>query len=412
METDDVSVPGPGPESRPPESSSFNAATTPERSDPHSPDFDSEPPLIAPWRPETEEEARRSVRRWVGGMVGFVLISAVVGGILLKVPYVALVPGSARDTEPLLDVEGIEQYPSEGELLLLTVRFRTRPNLWEYLWLRADDDAEVVPEENVFGDRTPEENREFNLELMNDSKQVAVAVALEQLGYDAVQTDAVIVQQVEAGEAADGILEPGDSILAIDDQPTIETGSLVDILGELEPGDEIDLVIERFGVDGTDDLSVVLGDHPDKPGTGFLGIRPADRLKFNDEFDFVVEIDSGSVGGPSAGLAFTLAVLDQLTEGELTGGRKVAVTGTINAAGEVGPVGGVVQKTAVVRDLGADVFIVPAGQGEAELAAATDRAEGEVEIVPVANVEEALRALADLGGNVAAVNEFAAANQS
>ena len=363
-------------------------------------------------RIETPEEARRSIRRWVFGMVGFVVVAAIVGGIVLRVPYVALVPGTARDTEPLLAVDGLDEYPSEGELLLLTVRFRTRPNLWEYLWLRMDNDADVVPEENIFGDRTPEENREVNLDLMNDSKRVAVAVALEQLGYDAVLSDAVIIQQIEPGEAAEGILEAGDSVLAIDGVDTPDTTALVETLGALGPGDEIELLIERLGDDEAMTVNVVLGDHPDKPGTGFLGIRPADRLRFNDEFDFLVEIDSGSVGGPSAGLAFTLAVLDQLTEGELTGGRAVAVTGTINAAGDVGPVGGALQKTAVVRDLGVDTFIVPESLGEAELAELVKRADGDIDIIPVANVEEALEALAGLGGDVEAIDEFAAANRN
>ncbi len=405
MENDDASVPRPGFESEPPQSSSPAVRPT------HGADSGADTPLIARWQPETPAQARRSITRWVGGMAAVVLVAAVVGGLLLNVPYVALVPGSARDTEPLLAVEGIDEFPSEGELLLLTVRFRTRPNLWEYLWLRMDGDAEVVPEQNIFGDRTPEENREFNLNLMNDSKQVAVAVALEQLGYDAVQTDAVVVQQLEAGEAADGILEPGDSIIAINGRTTADTATLVEILGGFVPGDEVELVIEPFTAEETRTASVVLGDHPDKPGTGFLGIRPADRLKFNDEFDFVVEIDSGSVGGPSAGLAFTLAVLDQLTEGELTGGRKVAVTGTINAAGDVGAVGGVVQKTAVVRDLGVDTFIVPDGLGEAEMAEVAERAAGEVEIIPVSNIEEALAALADIGGDVGAIDEFATVNR-
>lgn len=403
MENDEVSVPRPDNESRPPASS---------QTDPSAADsVAAVPPLIAAWRPETPQEARRSIRRWVFGMLSFVVVAAVAGGLLLEVPYVALVPGSARDTEPLLAVEGIDEYPSDGELLLLTVRFRTRPNLWEYLWLRMNDDAQVVPEENIFGDRTPEENREFNLELMNDSKQVAVAVALEQLGYDAVQADAVVVQQVEEGEAADGILEPGDSVLAIDGESTPDTETLVEILGARAPGDSIDLIVESFGDEQTRDVEVVLGDHPEKPGSGFLGIRPADRLKFNDDFEFLVEIDSGSVGGPSAGLAFTLAVLDQLTEGELTGGRTVAVTGTINAAGQVGAVGGALQKTAVVRDLDVDTFIVPEALGEAELAELVERADGEVEIVPVSDVEEALAALADLGGDVDAIDEFATANR-
>ena len=89
----------------------------------------------------------------------------------------------------------------------------------------------------------------------------------------------------------------------------------------------------------------------------------------------------------------------------------MAVTGTINAAGEVGAVGGAVQKTAVIRDLGVDTFIVPEALGETELAKLVERAEGEIEIIPVSDVEEALDALADLGGDVDAIDEFAAANR-
>ena len=361
---------------------------------------------------ETLDDARRSILKWVGGMVFFVVGAAVIGGLLFKVPYVALVPGSARDTEPLMTVEGIDEFPSDGELLYTTVRLRQRPNFWEYLILQLDPDAEVVPEQNILGDRTPEENREFNLELMNNSKQVAVAVALEQLGYDAVRTDAVVIQAIVAGEPADGILEPGDSVLSINGEPTLNTGDLVTVLGHYQPGDEIDLLVERFTTQETSTYTVTLGEHPDKPGGAFLGVQPADRLDFSSDFDFVVDIDSGSVGGPSAGLAFTLAVLDQLTEGELTGGNRVAVTGTINAAGDVGPVGGVQQKTAAVRDLGVDAFLVPAGLGEAEIAILEDKAGDNLEIIPVATIEDALVALDSLGGDIDAVDEFAAANSS
>jgi len=361
---------------------------------------------------ETPQEARRSITRWLVGMAAFVLAAAIGGGLLFEVPYVALVPGSARDTEPLIEVEGIDDYPSEGELLYTTVRLRQRPNFWEYLLLRVDDDAEVVPEEDILGDRSPEENRELNLNLMTDSKQVAVAVALEQLGYDAVQADAVLIHDVVADEPADGILERGDSVLAIDGSATTSTDALVSTLGDLQPGDTIELEVQRFGAGTTEVVSVVLSEHPDKPGSAFLGVQPGDRLTFTDDFGFSVEIDSGSVGGPSAGLAFTLAVLDQLTEGELTGGASVAVTGTINAAGQVGPVGGVPQKTAAVRELGVDAFIVPQDLGAEELAAIEEKADGKLEIIPVATVEEALAALAALGGDVDAVGEFAAANQT
>ena len=204
---------------------------------------------------------------------------------------------------------------------------------------------------------------------------------------------------------------PATRSCPIDGRPTLNTQQLVSILGEYQPGDEIELLVERFGVEGTATYSIVLSDHPDKPGGAFLGIQPADRLEFIDDFEFEVEIDSGSVGGPSAGLAFTLAVLDQLTEGELTGGAKVAVTGTINAAGQVGPVGGVLQKAAAVRDLGIDYFLVPEGLGPEQISAIRERAGDDLEIIPVATVDDALAALDSLGGDVDAVDEFASANQ-
>ncbi|MEL7156227.1 MAG: S16 family serine protease [Actinomycetota bacterium] len=385
------------------------------------------------------DATRRAMWQWVGSMVGFVVASAILGGILFKVPYVALVPGSARDTEPLLQVEGIEAFPSEGELLLTTVRVRQRPNLWEYLWLQTDKDAEIVPEEVILGGRSPEENREFNLQLMTDSKSVAIAVALEELGYDAIQTDGVIIAELVPGAAAETALSLGDTVVGIDGEPVQSSGDLVEVLGRYEPGDEITLLVERFdpanpmghaededvldesGQVPTDPaerypnaetVSVELGAKPDDAQAAFLGVGPSDRVTFNNDFDFVVDIDSGAVGGPSAGLAFTLAVLDELTEGELTGGATVAVTGTIDPTGRVGPVGGVAQKTAAVRDLGADVFLVPAGLPPAEIERVMERAGSDLEVIPVEDLGDALEALAGLGGEVAAVEEFAASNLS
>ena len=322
------------------------------------------------------------------------------------------------DTEPLLDVEGIESFPSEGELLLTTVRVRQRPNLWEYLWLQANQDTEIVAEDVILGGRTPEENREFNLQLMNDSKSVAIAVALEELGYDAIRSDGVIILELVEGGAAEALLEIGDAVVAIDDEPVENTDDLIRILGAYRPGDEIVLAVEPFDprtFEQSDDpefITVVLGAKPEDPDAAFLGVGPTDRVDLSNDLDFTVEIDSGSVGGPSAGLAFTLAVLDELTAGELTGGATVAVTGTIDVGGRVGAVGGVVQKTAAVRDLGADVFLVPAGLSSSELERVMDRAGDDLEVIPVEDLDDALEALAGLGGEVAAVEEFAASNLS
>jgi Lon-like protease len=369
------------------------------------------PPIPPSSAPVSSVPGRpRRVSNWVFAVLGLVLGMGIAGGMLIDVPYVALVPGTARDTEPLLEVDGIEAYPSEGELLFTTVRVRQRPNLWEYLWLQFDDDATVVPEEDILGDRTPEENRQVNLELMNDSKQVAVAVALEELGYDAIGTDGVVIQQVVLDTPADGVLEVLDTIVAIDGRPTTSTTDLIDILGGAEPGDRIELTVEDLAGTTSETVEVTLIENPERPGAGFLGIQPVDRIRYGTDLDFTVEIDSGSVGGPSAGLAFTLAVLDDLTAGELTGGERVAVTGTIRADGSVGRVGGVLQKTAAVRELGVHTFLVPAELGEEEIDQLRERAGDDLTIIPVEDLGEALDVLGGLGGDVGAVEEYAAGN--
>ncbi len=353
---------------------------------------------------------RRMVRNMAVLLVALLAVGVAVGAFV-KVPYIGLMPGSARDTEPLLAVEGIDEFPSDGTFLFTTVQMRQRPNFWEWLWLRADRDVEVVPEELILNGRTPEENRSQNLEFMDQSKEVAVAVALEKLGYDAVQSDAVIVVNTTEGDPADGLLMPQDLIVAIDGVGIPSTNTLREVLSGYAPGDEIEMEVRRHGEEQAEVVSLVLGEHPEIPGGSFIGITPVDNLLFNEGFEFNVEIDSGSVGGPSAGLAFTLAVLDQLTEGELTGGADVAVTGTIDVIGNVGSVGGVLQKTAAVRDMGADVFLVPADLGSISLEDLEDRAGDKLKIVPVATIEDALIALEEIGGNVGAVDEFAASVQ-
>lgn len=365
--------------------------------------------IAAPATVSFESTQRRNMKR-----LGWALFTAaslgIIAGFFVRTPYVALVPGSARETESLVAVEGLDAYPSDGELLFTTVRLRSRPNLWEYLWLTIDDDANVVPEEFIYGDRSPEENREANLEAMTDSKQVAVAVALEQLGYDAITPTGVFVEQVVPESAAVGVLERGDVLLAVDGVEILTDADLVAELSGRSAGEVVEFTVERHTTGQTETISVELGGRDDEPTAGFLGVAPQTRVEMNLDLPFSVDIDSGSVGGPSAGLAFTLTVLDQLTEGELTGGRQIAVTGTMSADGVVGSVGGVPQKAAAVRELGIDVFIVPRALGEEELARVRDRAGDDLQIMPVDNLEEALSVLMNLGGDTQAIEEFAAGN--
>ncbi len=133
---------------------------------------------------------------------------------------------------------------------------------------------------------------------------------------------------------------------------------------------------------------------PDEPARAVIGIAPEDRV-IGFDFPVDVTIDSGNVGGPSAGLAFTLAVLDVLTPGELTGGRRVAVTGTMSLDGTVGPVGGAAQKAITVRDAGYEVFLVPPDELDEVRTAVGD----DLEVIAVGTLAAALDALDSLGGN-------------
>ena len=192
-------------------------------------------------------------------------------------------------------------------------------------------------------------------------------------------------------------MEFGEVLVEIDGEEVVTTRDALRLINAHEPGEEM-----RFTVRTTDgelrDGTLVLAERPDdertpedESGGPFVGIevRPAYATPYD------VDIDSGEVGGPSAGLAFTLAVIDLLTPGELTGGIEVAATGEVLDDGRIGIVGGVMQKTASVQDRGIELFLVPAGDFET----AAEAADESVEVVAVETLDDALEALAERGGN-------------
>lgn len=356
--------------------------------------------------------AARLQRRAVKFGFGLFLLMLAIGiaaGFLFRTDYVAFIPGTSRDTEPFVSVGGIEDYPSAGEIHLTTVRVRDRVSLWAYLWYQVDDDVELVPRDQVFGARTVEENRQLNLDRMASSKDLAISVALEELGYDTIVPDGVFVIETVEGTPAQEVLEPGDVIVAVEGEPIVSPTQLVDAISSRSPGDGIAFDVERHTTGQIDTVRVILTSREDDATKAFLGVATSERVDLEtDDLGFDVSLGSDNIGGPSAGLAFTLAVLDQLTPGELTGGVRVAVTGTIQVDGSVGSVGGVEQKAAAVRDEGIPVFLVPGALGEQTLAAARERVGDKVDIVPVDDLDDALGVLGDLGGDIDALAEFAA----
>jgi len=336
---------------------------------------------------------------WVLGAVGAVVVLVPVAAASIEVPYYAIAPGSARGTEDLVVVDGADTYPAEGELLFTTVSV-DRMTLLQRLrqqWF-PDETVEVISEERYLAGRTVDENQELNQQLMDQSKDAAAFVALRQLGYDvALEGSGALVTNVAEGSPADGVLTPGDTVVVANGTPITLNSDLVAVIGGQAPGDTTSLRIEA--ADGSArEVSVTLAARDDDPSRGLLGVETATR-GLDYDLPFPVTIDSGQVGGPSAGLAFTLALLDVLTPGELTGGEAVAVTGEINADGSVGEIGGIVQKTAAVRAAGIAVFIVPAAEADEAQAYAGD----ELRIVGVQTLADALAALGSLGGNALAL---------
>ena len=337
---------------------------------------------------------RRTWPWWLLGGFLVLLAGAILAAFTVHIPYYEFRPGSVRPTASSVVVEEVEAYPPGSDIAFTTVTLR-RSTVASYVTAWFDDDVEVVDETVILGDRTPSENRQFNLQMMDTSKQEAIRVALLALGYDVrVDIDGVVVVQLVPGSAADGQLSVGDTILSIDGRELTEAADVTEIMDGRAPGDAVTLVVQPPDRSETRTVELQLGAAEDEPDRGIIGVllQPRDPQY---QYPFPIDIDSGDVGGPSAGLAFALGVVDVLTPGELTGGQQVAVTGTIDGLGNVGPVGGVEQKTAAAIDAGYDVFLVPSSEHEE----AAERAGDDLQVIPVDTLEQALEALESLGGS-------------
>ena len=356
----------------------------------------------------TEDTSRRRRVPWrlVGvvlaiGMV--VLLSALVpvkslaavvpGQRFIDQELVAQKPGSARPTASRVAIDGVGVDEPTGAILFTTVQLDTTVSIFDWLMGEYDDDIDLRPRSEVLGDRSVEDNRQRNLEMMRVSKDAAVIAALHHLGIAVFEETGLGIDTVRDDGPAQGSLVAGDVIIAVDDVSITGFASLQDELATKSPGETGVIRVENIDTQETRDVELVWGEHPDRPGEAYIGVNVVPRQE-ELPLPFEVEIDSGSIGGPSAGLAFTLTILDLLTAGDLTGGRQVAVTGTISADGTVGPVGGVGQKAAAAADAGAVAFILPL-----EMVEEAEAHAGSMPIIGVATLDEALAALAELGGD-------------
>ncbi len=268
--------------------------------------------------------------------------------------------GSAADAEgedvPLISISGAETFPTAGSLDLLTVQVvgnRERTPSWFELALAwFDASRAVIPINEVFpADQTTEQRNEQSAAMMVDSQKEATAAALIELGYDVKPM--VRVYSLTPDSAATGLLEPDDIIRKADGTAVTDTAQLRSIVAD-GGGDPVDLTVERGGKE----LSVEVTPQRtqiDGESAWLIGVTTLHDYAF--PIDVTIQLDN--VGGPSAGMMFALGIIDTLTEGELNGGADVAGTGTINSAGEVGPIGGIRQKLYGALGAGADYFLAP-----------------------------------------------------
>ena len=323
--------------------------------------------------------------RWAGTLLP--------GDSVVDSDAVAFRPGAAIATSGRVEAEGIEVFDPAGEILLLTVSIDSDVTVLDWIRSSVDDSIELRSRESVYGDRSSHEQRDHNRYLMDSSKDTATIVALEHLGVHAADFTGVLFLEAVEGGPADGLLEGTDVILSIDGDPVTTVESLRTVLADREPGTTVTITVENFETHERRDVEITLGSHPDSGGA-FIGVSGVTERVERSPLPFEIDISSGNVGGPSAGLAFTLIVLDVLTPGELTGGKRVAVTGSIGLDGSVGDVGGVAQKSVAARDAGAEMIIVPQDRVDEALLGA-----GQVPVVGVDNLDDALQALAAHGGD-------------
>ena len=335
------------------------------------------------------EPGRRRFRWW---FVPLILLGvAAIAGLFIRLPYDTIAPGSSRQVNDVVLIKGGPSFPPKGQIMETTVSVRERVTPYEVLYGWLNPDVDVIAEKQIRGNTPPKVYEQQNVEAMADSKKVAEAVALQHLGYNIVQGNGAVLNDVRAGTpAAAAGLKPGDVVVAVDGRPVKIETQAVDAIHAHKPGDVVALSIVR----GTAAPQTVNATLTSQNGQAFLGVTlETSGLQFKPPFD--INIDSGSVVGPSAGAAYGLELLDQLTPGELTGGGKVAVTGQLFLDGKIGEIGGVAQKAVTVRRSGASIFIVP----RANYKEAKAHAGSNLKVYPVDNFDDALRILGTLKGS-------------
>jgi len=310
----------------------------------------------------------------------FVLAPWVALGLSLyavDLPLFSVGPGPAREVIPRIDIDGRRTFESRGRLMLTTVNVG-RVNAFGALEAWVDPMVDLLPEREILSPgQTDRQYRQQSSTEMDESKIAAVAFALRRLTeYPREHGDGVLVQDVVEGAPASGRLFPGDRILTADGEPINELAEMRTAIRNVGTRRDLRLAVESEDERRTVNLRPIRPRGAEGPIIGVVLV---------ESFPFDIRIDSGDVGGPSAGLMWALGVVELLTPGDLTAGRSVAGTGVIDLDGGVHPVGGIEHKIFAAERAGVEIFLLP----RANLVDARGAAE-DIDLVPVDRIEQAL----------------------
>jgi len=389
-----------------------DAAATP-------PPSDAGPTAAGAWAPPLPAaRVRRRRRRRIWPVFLAVLALIVIAGFIaarISVNYYVITPGDATPVAQYIEVPPTDNHPLTGKILLTDV-FVNQLNALNYLQYKYfDSDSEVVSGSDLLGP-APDQDQFIDQGFlqMAQAQSYATAAALSHLGYRVSATNAgTLVYGIAAGSPAAKVLHVAQVITAVNGTATPSSCALIEALHGITPGTTVSLGVEDSSINDvgtfvpgpTVHRSVTLAAPPKgalvtgcgatfKP-TAFLGL--IDPITQQDwHFPVDVTVHTENIGGPSAGLAMTLGIIDKLSSGRLTGHRIIAATGTIDQNGNVGDVGGVAEKTIAVERAGATVFFVPAVEG----ATARAKANAQLHVYAVSNLDQVLRILKHLGGSV------------
>jgi len=328
---------------------------------------------------------------------GLVLAIVLLIMSFIKLPFYITQPGMASELEPIIKVEnGFDD--EKGSFSLTTVRFG-RANPLTYVWAKVNEFYYIHPLEDI--KREDESDKDYmnrQLHMMEVSQEAAISVAYEkankkvEYSFHGIYVDGVIKNMPAASK-----LEVGDRIFKVDSLEFQTAEEFIEYVAKKKEGEEVIITFEREGK--RDEVKVTLSAFQNQPDKIGLGISLVTDRQMDVEPE--IELQTEEIGGPSAGLMMSLEIYNQLTEGDLTKGYQIAGTGTINAEGIVGPIGGISQKIVAADKEGIDIFFAPNENGDQASnyneAVETGKKIGtDMEIIPVDTFDEAIEYLNNL----------------